>query len=194
MKSYHIRNNSKSKYKITWMLLIGLGFFLIGFAILYSQPKTGENSQVPTEYSITPLQVNFQAPVINLTDLKSKEVSLSDHRDEIVLVNNWATWCPPCKAEMPTLEKYYKEHANQGFLIIAIESGEPLEEVSNFVEDYGLSFPVWIDRDGVALEAFSNWNLPSSYVIDRTGMVRLTWTGEISLAMLEKFVTPLLSE
>lgn len=193
-KSIHSRKTTNLKYNIVWMALLGLGVLLIGFAILYSLPRSSEKSSSPAEYSTIPLKVNYPAPEINLTDLFSKNVSLKNHQDGIVLVNNWATWCPPCKAEMPTLEKYYTEHANQGFVIIAIESGESIDEVSRFVETYGLSFPVWIDRDGVALEAFNNWSLPSSYVIDRDGMIRLAWTGEISLELLEKYVTPLLFE
>ena len=176
------------------MVLIGLGFFMIGFAIIFSQSQPSQTSSFPSEYSTIPLPVNYPAPEINLTDLSSHDVSLMDYQGGIVLVNNWATWCPPCKAEMPTLETYYQAHVKDGFIIIAIESGESIEEVSNFVEEFAISFPVWIDKDGIALEAFSNWNLPSSYVIDRTGMVRLTWTGEISMAMLDKYVTPLLEE
>jgi len=189
------RRKKNSKYNIVWMILIGLGLFLIGAAIIFSQPQsTGKSSSLPSEYSTIPLQVNYPAPEIKLTDLSSQNVDLKDHQNKIVLVNNWATWCPPCKAEMPTLEAYYQAHSEEGFLIIAIESGESPSEVSDFVEEYAISFPVWIDRDGIALDAFSNLNLPSSYVIDRNGMIRLMWTGEISMAMLDKFVTPLLKE
>ena len=191
----HPRRKINNSYKIVWMILIGLGLILIGTAVLFSRWQPIDNSpSSPSEYSTIPLQVNYPAPEINLTDLSSQNVNLKGYQNKIVLVNNWATWCPPCKAEMPTLEAYYQAHAEEGFLIIAIESGESLAEVNAFVEKFAISFPVWIDRDGVALDAFSNWNLPSSYVIDRKGMIRLTWTGEISTAMLDKFVTPLLKE
>jgi thiol-disulfide isomerase/thioredoxin len=187
-----IKNN---KFKIVWMFLLGLGLILVGTAVVLSRPQaTKGNSLLTSEYSTIPQVVNYPAPEIKLTDLSSQNVILKDYQNKIVLVNNWATWCPPCKAEMPTLETYYQAHADEGFLIIAIESGESLTEVTTFVEDYAISFPVWIDQDSIALDAFSNWNLPSSYVIDRNGIIRLTWTGEISLAMLEKFVTPLLKE
>lgn len=194
-KKVSSRRFKKDNKKIVWMVLIGFGLLLIGTASLFSkmQPTTNKSSAV-SQYSIIPLQVNYPAPEISLTDLSSREVNLMDFQDKIVLVNNWATWCPPCKAEMPTLEAYYQTHKEEGFLIIAIESGESLAEVTDFVERYALSFPVWIDIDGIALDAFSNWNLPSSYVIDRSGMIRLTWTGEISRDMLEKHVTPLLFE
>jgi thiol-disulfide isomerase/thioredoxin len=110
------------------------------------------------------------------------------------LVNNWATWCPPCKAEMPTLETYFKKHNDQGFTIVAIEAGSPPEDVSRFASDYGLTFPVWPDPDERAMDAFRTDTLPSSYVVDRSGTVRLAWMGAISDEMLEKYVTPLLEE
>lgn len=177
------------------MFLIGAGILLIGSAFLFSIIQNeDDDSAAPSRFTTIPIEVNYPAPELNLTDLSSQNVNLKDYKNNIVLVNNWATWCPPCKAEMPTLQTYFEAHMEDGFFIIAIESGETLEEVTDFVNNYALTFPVWIDRDGVALDAFGNWNLPSSYVIDRNGMVRLTWTGEISKVMLDKYVTPLLEE
>ena len=95
---------------------------------------------------------------------------------------------------MPNLAAYYNEHSPEGFTIIAIEAGEPLESVAQFASDYNLKFSVWLDPDGASLKAFGNGNLPNSYVIDRSGTVRYAWTGEISRDMLEKYVTPLLAE
>jgi peroxiredoxin len=186
--------NKKATKQLVWMILLAAGLFLIGFAIRFSFPKSGEANSSLSEFFVKPNEVNFPAPQLTLADLSSRTVSLDDYRNSIVLVNNWATWCPPCKAEMPTLQKYYEDHAEQGFVVIAIESGESMNEVSTFVQKNSLTFPVWIDIKGLALEKFNNWDLPSSYVIDRNGKVRLTWTGPISMEMLEKYVTPLLEQ
>ncbi|MGE5375650.1 MAG: TlpA family protein disulfide reductase, partial [Bacteroidota bacterium] len=140
------------------------------------------------------LKVNFPAPELSLQNISGKTQSLSDFRGNVVLVNNWATWCPPCKAEMPTLAAYFNEHSAEGFTIVAIEAGDPVEGVAQFANDYSLKFPVWLEPDGASLKAFGNGNLPNSYVIDRSGTVRYAWTGEISLSMLENYVTPLLAE
>jgi len=93
---------------------------------------------------------------------------------------------------MPTLQAYYEAHREQGFVIVAIEDGEPVNEVAKFVTEYGLTFPVWPDPKWVATTAFRTDSLPTSFVIDRAGTVRLTWTGAISREMLEKYVTPML--
>ena len=115
-------------------------------------------------------------------------------RGQVVLVNNWATWCPPCRAEMPELEAYFRAHANEGFLLVGINSGDTQAQVLEFIKEYELTFPMWLDPTGLALHEFKNNALPSSYVIDKSGTVRFVWTGAVSLEALETYVTPLLAE
>jgi len=112
-----------------------------------------------------------------------------------VLVNLWATWCPPCKEEMPALETFYNKHKQQGFVVVAINDGDPTKDVLQFAKEYRLSFPVWLDPTYSATErAFKTLNLPTSFVIDRNGVVQLQWVGGISRTMLDRHVTPLLTE
>lgn len=170
-----------------------LGLFLIGMAALLLASPKSENKSVDLS-SVVPMEVSFAAPELSLQNINGQTESLTDYREDVVLVNNWATWCPPCKAEMPTLAAYYNEHTSEGFTIIAIEAGDPLDSVSQFAQSLDLKFPVWLDPNGDSLRAFGNSTLPNSYVIDRTGSVRYAWNGEISTAMLEKYVTPLLEE
>jgi peroxiredoxin len=144
--------------------------------------------------SVVPVAVSYPAPELQLENLSGEKVSLDDHLGQVVLVNNWAIWCPPCKAEMPVLQDYYDDHRAEGFRLIGIEAGEPVEEVAAFAKQYGLSFLIWPDPTQAALAAFRNNSLPSSYVIDREGQVRLAWTGAINREMLEAYVTPLLVE
>jgi peroxiredoxin len=166
---------------------------LIGFAfvIVLSAKSQGDAKSFS---SLEPVAVNFAAPELSLENLAGSTEALTDYRGSVVLVNNWATWCPPCKAEMPTLAAYYNEHRSEGFTIIAIEAGDPVDVVSPFVQIYNLKFPVWLDPNGASLRAFGNGTLPSSYVIDRSGTVRYAWTGEINREMLEKYLAPLLKE
>jgi peroxiredoxin len=189
---------SKKKYRrkspIVYPILpMAAGLLLIGFAFaLMASPKSQTNTDSLS--AVVPVAVDFAAPELSLENINGQTESLADYRDWVVLVNNWATWCPPCKAEMPTLAAYYNEHHAEGFMIIAIEAGDSLGAVAPFVQSYELKFPVWLDPDGLSLRAFGNGTLPNSYLIDRSGTVRFAWTGEINKATLEKYVTPLLGE
>lgn len=189
------KNRRKNNSNAGLTFILGVGLVLIGLATLLvlTGGKDTATSQ-PISRSVTPMEVNYPAPELSLQNVNGAAESLIDYRDKVVLVNNWATWCPPCKAEIPTLEAYYKAHTTDGFVIIGVEAGEPQNDVLKFVQDNGMTYPVWIDLNGAALDAFNNENLPSSYVIDRTGTVRLAWVGEISSEMLEKYITPLLME
>ena len=172
------------------LLLIGTGLIVLGLVAA----KVISNGRYTGDYTVVPSVVNFPAPEITLNDLHGEKVSISDYNNKIVLINNWATWCPPCEAEMPTLSKFFKEHKDDGFMLIGIEAGEPADEVARFVDKYDLTFPILLDPNNKSLISFHNDNLPSSYVIDRNGNVVLAWTGPISQAMLEKYVTPLLEQ
>jgi len=184
----------RRKQKKTFPVLpIVIGGALILFAIFALTPPS-EESSAASQNSVVPMAVNYAAPELSLQNIKGETESLADYHGIVVLVNNWATWCPPCKAEMPTLVAYHNEHTTNGFSVIAVEAGEPLDVVTPFVKSFEMNFPVWLDPDGKALNAFRNGTLPNSYVIDRTGTVRYAWTGEISMAMLEKYVTPLIAE
>ncbi len=193
---------SRQKYrkqrlqKRNFTAFIGVSFLVLGVVsfLLLSQ---NESSPAPTsqnDRSVTPMEVNFPAPEFSLSTLEGETQSISDYKGKVVLVNNWATWCPPCKAEMPSLRDFHNANVSKGFTVIAVEAGDPKEDVLAFANTLNLQFPVWLDTAGVSLKAIGNGSLPNSYVIDRTGTVRLAWTGEISLAMLEKYVTPIIQE
>jgi thiol-disulfide isomerase/thioredoxin len=119
--------------------------------------------------------LNQAASRLALLDLQGNPVSLVDDTPgKVILVNNWATWCPPCRTEMPELQVYFQAHTGKGFIVIAIESVESADIVKNFIQPLGLTFPVWLDPKGTALDSFQNWNLPSSYVVDQKRIVFIT--------------------
>lgn len=179
------------------MLFLGMGLILLGLAAFIAWPKAEANPTVALSggasgSATVPAEVDYAAPSLTLFDLTGTEHSLVDYQGQVVLVNLWATWCPPCRAEMPTLEAYFQDHRKEGFTLIGIEAGDARDEVAEFVAQYDLSFPVWLDPQSDSLRGFYNASLPNSYVIDRQGTVVLGWTGAISREMLEKHVTPLL--
>jgi peroxiredoxin len=177
--------------KIFPLLLLGLGVVLIATSAYFIL----KNVKPPADLATIPIKVSFSAPDLTLIDLQGVSRSLADYRGRVVLVNLWATWCPPCKEEMPALQSFYNEHRDQGFVVIAINDGDPTGDVLQFVKDYRLTFPVWLDPTYMATEqAFRTLNLPSSFVIDRNGTVRLQWVGGISRKMLDQHVSPLILE
>jgi peroxiredoxin len=179
-----------NKSQFVPLVLIGSGLIILG--LLLAKVLTAGS---PTdEYSVVPSAVNFPAPELILTDLNGKKVNIADYHQQIVMINNWATWCPPCKAEMPTLNKYFRAHSKQGFMLFGIDAGDPSKDVVSFVNEYRLIFPILLDPNSKSLISFHNDSLPSSYVIDHNGNVLLAWTGPISRDMLEKYVTPLLEQ
>jgi len=180
------------------MIILGAGLILLGLAVFIAWPKSetsADGDSLSVGASTVPVEVHYESPNLLLTGLDGEEHELTDHLGEVVLVNLWATWCPPCKAEMPTLESFYKAHQADGFVTIAINDGDPADSVADFAQEYELSFPIWLDPTYEATDnAFKTRNLPSSFVIDREGYVRLRWVGEIDHDTLEKYVTPLILE
>lgn len=175
-------------------ILVGAGLLLIIGVAVILQARGGETQQYPNELILQPIEVNQPAPELTLLDLDGNQVSLSDFVGQVVLVNNWATWCPPCREEMPEFQAYYEKYRQQGFQVIAVEAGQPEAEVRDFVEREGLEFIILLDPENLSLITFQNSSLPNSFVIDRRGHLRLAWLGAINGPTLEKYVTPLLKE
>ena len=173
------------------LVLLGLGLVLIATSAYFIL----QDVAAPADFSTVPIKVSFPAPKLTLMDIQGISRSLADYRGQVLLVNLWATWCPPCKEEMPALQSFYEKHREEGFVVIAVNDGDPTGDVLQFVKDYQLTFPVWLDPTYIATEqAFKTKNLPSSFVIDRNGVIRLQWVGGISRSMLDKYVSPLILE
>jgi cytochrome c biogenesis protein CcmG/thiol:disulfide interchange protein DsbE len=182
--------------RIYGLAAAGIGLVLLGSVLLAlvgdSRPDTSNEA---TDFSSIPAKVDFQAPALSLRDIEGQWKSLAEYEGQVVLVNLWATWCPPCQAEMPILQRFYDRHRTQGLTVVAIEDGDPPDQVSAFIRERQITFPVWLDPTYQATDhAFRAANLPTSYVIDRGGRVKLTWVGAINETNLEKYVLPLIQE
>jgi len=184
-------SESPSRVRILAMMMVGIGLLATGAMFVMLLDQRDASAQ---DFSAVPAKVNFPAPELNLQDLSGEQVALSDYRGSVVLVNLWATWCPPCREEMPTLQTFYEKYKEYGFVLIAIDQEETSDVVQPFVEEFGLTFPIWLDLDYLAQQQFHTANLPSSYVVDREGVVRLMWIGGISKKNLEKFVPDIIRE
>lgn len=192
--SYTRKKKTKRKNSPLPLILAGMGLILAAVAVMVFGAPKKVPAKTDANVGQVPGAVDYPVPELALTDLNGQSVSLENLRGQVVLVNNWATWCPPCRAEMPELEAYYLAHKNEGFTLVGINAGDEPDQVLEFIREYDLTFPMWLDPTGLALHAFRNNALPSSYVIDQTGRVRMVWTGAVSLEALESYVTPLFED
>ena len=175
-------------------ILVGVGLMILIGTAVYIQADNGTIQKLEEAFLLPPIEVDQPAPELTLFDLEGNEVSLSDFMGQVVLVNNWATWCPPCRQEMPEFQAYFEKYVDEGFQIVAVEAGQPEAEVRAFVEEQGIEFVVLLDPGNLSLITFQNSTLPNSWVIDRRGYLRMAWLGAINGPTLEKYVTPLLKE
>lgn len=134
------------------------------------------------------------APDFTLTTLDGKKVQLSELKGKKVIVNFWATWCPPCKAEMPHMQNFYEDFSdeeNVEILAVNLTSEDKEESVQNFVQDYGLTFPIPLDTEGVVGETFQAITIPTSYMIDTKGRIQNKIVGPMDENMIKDFVSNL---
>ena len=119
-----------------------------------------------------PPLVGGPAPEIALKDLQGHEVKLSDLRGKTVLLNFWATWCKPCKEEMPAMQACYDKLRGQGLVVLAVNELEDTEKVIEHIRTHGHTFPVVMDHDNQVANRYGVVGLPASFLIDRQGIVR----------------------
>lgn len=156
---------SKKQFK-----LLSIALLLLGAAwIAVSAPDANTFTQAqsaPTK--------GFLAPDFTLTTLSGESITLSDLRGQAVLINLWASWCGPCRAEMPAMQKVYERYQDQGFNILAVNATnqDSLSAAQAFVEELGLSYPILLDFDGSVSRLYQLRALPSSFFIGPDGRIQ----------------------
>ena len=118
-------------------------------------------------------------PPLQLADLEGKAHRLSDYRGKVVLVNFWATWCAPCRDEMPSIERLRASLEGRPFAVLAVNLAEPESRIRKFLEVMPLRFPVLLDRDGGTTRAWQAKYLPATYIVAPDGSVRYRHLGEL---------------
>ncbi|MCZ2259495.1 thiol-disulfide oxidoreductase ResA [Sporosarcina sp. G11-34] len=134
---------------------------------------------IPKEKSKV-LAVGDMAPDFELVDLEGNKQRLSDYRGEGVFLNFWGTWCPPCKKEMPYIEKLHNEFADKGVKVLSINIKESDLKVKTFRDQYGLTFPITIDKDESVKEAYKFIPLPTTYIINKDGKIEQIISREMT--------------
>ena len=139
-------------------------------------------------------QSSQQAPALNLKDTRGRQLSLSDYKGKVVLLNFWATWCPPCRAEIPDLIKLQKQYRDQGLRIIGITyPREKNSEVLRFIRKLGMNYRVARGTKATKAHFTSSGTLPMTVIIDRDGNVRDVVEGIMYESEFDEKVKPLLS-
>ena len=173
--------------RIMYLLILAAGFAWIFISADRSGAST--SGQIPAP------QQGFLAPDFELKSPTGETVRLSDLRGQAVLVNLWATWCPPCREEMQTIEKVYQEYKDQGFTILAVNmtyQDDP-SAVMPFVNEQRLTFPILLDETGEMGSAYQLRSLPSSYFIGRDGIINeVVIGGPMSEALLRTRIEDIL--
>jgi thiol-disulfide isomerase/thioredoxin len=123
-----------------------------------------------------------------LEALDGGQVSLSDYDGKVVLVNLWATWCPPCRAELPILETAYQAHRDDGFVVLGVNVEEPRSTVQPFVDEMDLSFPVLLDEEGNVADEYRTIGLPMSILVNREGIIAVRHVGYLSDVTLDEYL------
>lgn len=146
--------------------------FVLLLAMLSCNPALGSEWKA---YS-TP---GGQAPqALQLQDMSGKAVDLSALRGQVVLVNFWATWCEPCRDEMPALERLHQKLTARGVRVVGVNLGEGRARIEQFLKQTPVSFPIWRDDDSAASKAWRVRVLPATFLIDRKGMLRYQLVGD----------------
>jgi thiol-disulfide isomerase/thioredoxin len=119
----------------------------------------------------------FPAHVFKLNDLDDNVVSLEDFKGKTVIINFWATWCPPCRRELPSMQRAYTAYKKSNLIILGINVGENWETIAPFLSPYNIGFPILLDTDSSELTRWKAIGLPTSFVVNGKGMVTHRFTG-----------------
>jgi cytochrome c biogenesis protein CcmG, thiol:disulfide interchange protein DsbE len=154
-----------NQQRIVNILILLLGLIWIGISTVPASETTNGKTSAP--------QKGFLAPDFSLVTLDGQTVTLSELRGKAVIVNFWASWCPPCKAEMPALDKVYSDYKDQDLVILAVNSTvqDTREAAQAFITENNLSFPVLLDENGDATKAYRIQSLPTTFFIGPDGII-----------------------
>lgn len=158
--------------------------------------RLGEASSLPSAVPPNP-RTGFSAPDFTLETLEGDKLTLSELRGHPVLLNLWASWCLPCRVEMPAIERVYQRHRGDGLVVVGmnVTSQDSEAAARAFAQEFGLTFPIVLDRDGGASARYEVMGLPSTYFIDRGGTIRnVIIGGPMSEAVMLSNVEELLQE
>lgn len=195
------RSTKRKKRLVIILLIVAVSFLIIYGAVILRKPKPVPLS-VPSSdatsldllfYSMGIQQIPSVAPPVDilLKDVDGNRVRISDLKGKILFLNFWATWCPGCLIEMPSMEKLHQRFKDKEFIMIAISMQEPADRVKQFLKKNKLSFTTLLDAQGNMGSRFGAFSIPTTYIFDRDGKVigravgARDWYSETSISLFE---------
>ncbi len=169
------------------LTLVGILFILLGCE--QTQSKKDAQRSIPEGP-----RVGFRAPGFSGPTLQGQSLSLADYRGKVVMINFWATWCIPCRVEMPSMENLHEKYRGKNFEILAISGGEGKSMVQPFIENLNLSFPVLLDEQFEVHSKYQVSAIPSTFLVDKSGVIThrffgaLDWNSDQSRELIGKLI------
>ncbi len=145
------------------MFRLLLSVLMLVFSSLCTAQQAGEG--------LTSLPDRPQAPDFVLSDMDGNKHRLSDHRGQVVIINFWATWCPPCRAEMPSMQRAWEQLEKEGILMLGIDVGEDEDTIFQFTANYPVEFPLLMDQDSKVINQWPVRGLPTTFVVGPKGKI-----------------------
>lgn len=181
------------------IILLALSIVIINIYKLSPSERTKETANSSTEESVVvneninqdgqlSVQEGSPAPDFELTTLDGDTVKLSDYKGKKVILNFWASWCPPCVAEMPHMQQFYEDNKENDIEIVAVNLtslDKGMSEINKFVDENNLSFTIPLDKDGTIGIQYETFSIPTSYIIDSNGIIIKKIVGPMNEAMME---------
>ncbi len=187
------RNRPEAQKSKKWLYInIALAVGLMAIAagvLLWAGQESTKPLPTPDRYA---RQRDNAMENFTLKSLDGADINLRDYDGQVVLLNFWATWCPPCTAELPDIDAFYNAHKDEGFVVIAVNAQEDAQTVDAFIKAKGFNFPVALDSQASLMQRYSVRGLPTTFILDRDGVIRHTQSGVITQQQLEDIIGPLL--
>lgn len=158
-----------------------VSILLVVLALVYAPALTyaAERTQPKLGHTLSPIAKPFPAAGFTLMDIDDNEVSLADFKGQVILLNFWASWCPPCIREMPSMERLYQTLKAQDFVVLAVNQTEEMDVVFAFTGQLSVepTFPILFDSESRISDQYPVMGLPTTFLIDKQGMVRYRAIG-----------------
>lgn len=182
------RKATRKERRLVWLFAILPIVFLLGlggYALLV-------RTSTPSKPKPPPLRAGMEAPAFTYPDMEGKQISLKDFRGKVVFINVWATWCPTCTWEMPSMQAIYQKYRDQGLVMLAVSIDVLGKEiVAPYMKKYGLTFPALLDPKGTIKRMYQTTGVPETFIVDRDGRIfrkiigPREWTDPQMVQMIE---------